>query len=82
MDVFEFRDNLVAEYERFTRFFVRIRAEDIKAHVDQEYADGRFWPPPMVQLNPAFVPGGGIDALIGEDLLHRECGRIFRFGKT
>jgi hypothetical protein len=43
MDVFEFRDNLVAEYERFTRSFVRIRAEDIKAHVDQEYADGRFW---------------------------------------
>ena len=47
MDVFEFRDKLVTEYERFTRSFVRIRAEDIRAHVDQECADGRFWPPPM-----------------------------------
>jgi hypothetical protein len=59
MDVFEFRDRLVSEYERFTRSFIRIRAADIKTHVDGEYAAGRFWPAPMVQLNPAFVAGGG-----------------------
>lgn len=42
MDVFEFRDRLVSEYERFTRSFIRIRAGDIKTHVDGEYAAGRF----------------------------------------
>jgi hypothetical protein len=49
MDVFEFRDRLVSEYERFTRSFVRIRAPDIKSYVEAEYAAGRFWPAPMVQ---------------------------------
>ena len=44
MDVFAFRDFLVKDYERFTRSFVQIRAEDIKRHVDGEYAAGRFWP--------------------------------------
>lgn len=82
MDVFQFRDRLVGEYERFTRSFVRIRAPDIKAHVDAEYGAGRFWPAPMVGLNPAFVPGGDIGTFVAEGLLHPECERIFRFGKT
>jgi superfamily II DNA/RNA helicase len=82
MDVFEFRDRLVSEYERFTRSFVRIRAPDIKSFVDAEYAAGRFWPAPMVQLNPAFVAGREIGQLVAEGLLHPECERIFRVGKT
>ena len=82
MDVFAFRDFLVKDYERFTRSFVRIRAEDIKRHVDGEYADGRFWPAPMIQLNPAFVPGGDVGQFVTEGLLHAECERIFRLGKT
>jgi superfamily II DNA/RNA helicase/very-short-patch-repair endonuclease len=81
MDVFTFRDRLVAEYQRFTRSFVTIRATDIKAHVDREYEAERFWPAPMVQLNPAFVPGGDICKFVVEGLLHPECERIFRFGK-
>jgi ATP-dependent helicase YprA (DUF1998 family) len=82
MDVFTFRDRLVAEYQRFTRSFVTIRAPDIKTHVDREYDAERFWPAPMVQLNPAFVPGGDIWAFVAEGLLHPECERIFRYGET
>lgn len=82
MDVFTFRDKIVAEYQRFTRSFVTIRAADIAAHVDREYEAERFWPAPMVQLNPAFVPGGDIGAFVAEGLLHPECERIFRAGKT
>jgi ATP-dependent helicase YprA (DUF1998 family) len=82
MDVFEFRDQLIGEYERFTRSFVKIKAEDIKCHVDAEYAAGRYWPQPMVGLNPAFVPGGDIGKFVAEGLLHPECERIFRFGKS
>jgi superfamily II DNA/RNA helicase len=82
MDVFEFRDRIVDEYARFTRSFVRIRSGDIKAYVDAEYAAERFWPAPMVGLNPAFVPGGEIGKFVSDGLLHPECERIFRFGKT
>jgi hypothetical protein len=70
MDVFAVRDELVTAYERFTRSFVRIQAPDIKAHVNQEYAAGRFWPAPLVQLNPAFVPGGDIGQFVREGLLN------------
>ncbi len=72
----------MAEYARFTRSFTKILASDIKTHVDADYGAGRFWPAPMVGLNPAFVPGGDIGQFVSEGLLHPECERIFRYGKT
>ena len=50
MDVFAFREELVAEYERFSRSFTNIRAEDVSCEVDAAYAGDRFWPPPLIQL--------------------------------
>ena len=57
MDVFAFREELVSEYERFSRSFAIIRAEDIREAVDKAYAGGRFWPAPLIQLNPQLRGG-------------------------
>ena len=78
MDVFAFRDELVAEYSRFSRSFTRIRAEDISRAVDAAYAAGRFWPAPLIQLNPSFEPGGWIDDLVSDGTLDPKCAKIFR----
>ena len=56
-DVVAFRDELVAEYSRFSRTFTRIRAEDISRAVEAAYAAGRFWPAPLIQLNPELRAG-------------------------
>ncbi len=66
MDVFAFRDKLIAEYERFSRSFTRIRAADILKAVNEGYAGGRFWPAPIILLNPNFVTGKSIDDLVAE----------------
>ncbi|MBF0124647.1 MAG: DEAD/DEAH box helicase [Magnetococcales bacterium] len=81
MDVFQFRNQLIADYEQFSRSFTKILAADIQAYVDQTYTDGRFWPAPLIQLNPSFVSGGQIDDLVAEGLLHPECRNIFRIQK-
>ena len=78
MDVFAFREELVSEYERFSRSFTTILAEDIRQAVDKAYAGGRFWPAPLIQLNPNFVPGGYIDDLVSDGTLDEECAKIFR----
>ncbi len=78
MDVFAFRDELVTEYSRFSRSFTRIRAEDVSREVDAAYAAGRFWPAPLIQLNPTFEPGGSIDELVSDGTLDAKCARIFR----
>ena len=78
MDVFAFRDELIAEYARFSRSFTRIRAEDISQKVDAAYEAGRFWPAPLIQLNPNFEPGGYVDDLVADGVLDEECAKIFR----
>ena len=78
MDVFAFRNAVIDDYQRFSRSFAKIRAEDIRRTVDEAYADGRFFPKPLIQLNPNFVQGGSIDKLASEGVLDAECKKIFR----
>ena len=78
MDVFEFRQELVEAYEKFSRSFTTIRADDVKQAVASAYAKSRFWPSPLIQLNPNFVSGAGIEELVSQGVLHPECRKIFR----
>jgi len=82
MDVFEFRERLVAEYSEFTRSFTRIKSDDIAAYVAAAYASQRYWPEPLVQVNPNFKAGHTVEELVQAGSLHRECTRIFRAGKA
>lgn len=82
MDTFEFRSRLVAEYAAFTRSFTRIKAEDLRSFVDAAYDSQRYWPAPLVQVNPNFKTGASVEALARPGGLHAECARIFRVGKT
>lgn len=82
MDVFEFRKNLVGEYSDFTRSFTRIKAEDIRNFVDAEYDSQKFWPEPLVQVNPNFKQGGTVEAFVEAGHLHPLCAEIFRFDKS
>ncbi len=82
MNVFEFRRKLVRDYEEFTRSFTRIKAQDIRDFVDTAYASQRYWPEPLIQVNPNFKQESTIEQLVEAGMLHPECARIFRHGKT
>jgi hypothetical protein len=82
MDIFQFRERLIADYAAFTRSFTKPRAADIQDHLQERYAAEDFWPAPLIQLNPSFVSGGTVEDLVAEGRLHPECARLFRAGKT
>lgn len=81
-NVFNFRDQLVSEYSTFSRSFATIAAVDIKNTVEQEYADGRYWPQPLIQINPNYQRRGTVQELAKQGGLHPLCADIFRTGKT
>lgn len=81
MDVFRFRDSLVDEYESFSRSFTRIRAGDISSLVEAEYQRGRYWPPPLLQINPHYKRSDSVQEMVAEGILHPKCGEIFRIDK-
>lgn len=78
MDVFDLSNTLVREYETFSRSFVSIRAEDIRRKVDQGYGSRRFWPAPLIQINPHYKSGNRLSGLVGKSGLDHETATIFR----
>ena len=58
MNVFDFRQHIVNEYSEFTRSFTRIKAEDIQSYVTKAYDSQKYWPEPLIQVNPNCKPGG------------------------
>lgn len=81
MNVFQLRDSVIGDYQRFIEGFLYIRDDRIRREVSETLDAGLLWPEPWLSLNPAFAPGGSIDELADSDVLHDECKRIFRLGK-
>jgi ATP-dependent helicase YprA (DUF1998 family)/very-short-patch-repair endonuclease len=82
VNVFDLRDRLVSDYASYTRSFIKIADPRVRAAVDGALNAGTFWPEPLLQLNPTYLPGGTIDELVNESALHPECAKIFRIDKT
>lgn len=81
MNIFEFRDHLIGDYQQYIRSFMRMRDQRISTYVEGQLGEGVFYPDPLIQLNPAFARGESITQLIEEGALHPECERIFRRDK-
>lgn len=78
MDVFDLDEALVSGYAQFARSFTKIRSPDIARQVDEIYATNRFWPEPLISINPHFEPGLTIGELVASGVLHPDTGKVFR----
>jgi hypothetical protein len=78
VDVFHLDRTLVADYASFARSFTQIRAGDIREQVDAIYGSRRFWPDPLITVNPHFEQGSSVEALVADGSLHPDVARVFR----
>jgi hypothetical protein len=78
MDVFQLRDAVVGDYHSYVTSFMSLRDKRIVKRVEDALAEGRLWPEPRIGLNPSFGPGGTVDELVAQALLHEQCRDIFR----
>lgn len=77
MDVFSLRDFVVGEYEQFATSFTTIHAADIREQVDAIYAEKRYWPEPLIQVNPNYKRSTTVEALVADGTLDPGCREIF-----
>ncbi len=82
MDVFSLRDTVVGEYRKFATSFTTIYAEDIRQQVEAIYGMGRFWPEPLIQINPSYKRSTSIDKLVDGGVLDPKLAEIFRTAST
>src|SRR5713101_9485875 len=82
LDVFSLRDSVVADYKRFATSFTTIHADDIRQQVEAIYAQQRYWPEPLIQINPSYRRTTTIDRLTASGMLNPGCAEIFRTPPT
>jgi superfamily II DNA/RNA helicase len=78
LDVFSLRDSVVGEYKKFATSFTTIRAGDIRQQIEAIYGQQRYWPEPLIQINPKYRQTTTIEAQIAAGNLHPTCADIFR----
>jgi superfamily II DNA/RNA helicase len=82
MDVFSLRDTVVGEYKKFATSFTTLHAEDIRQQVEAIYAKDRYWPEPLIQINPSYKRSTSIDKLVAGGVLEPKAAEIFRTEKA
>lgn len=83
MDVFQLRDEIICgDYASYTSSFIEIEDDRIRREVDEKFKAGLLWPEPLLQLNPAFAPGGSVAELVRQGILDPACEKLFRLGKS
>ena len=78
LDVFALRDSVVEEYRHFATSFTTIRATDIREQVEAIYAENRYWPEPLIQINPSYKRSSDVGTLVANGVVHPGCADIFR----
>lgn len=77
MDVFSLREQLIGDYSTFARSFTTIRAQDLREGIEAQYGSNRFWPEPLIQINPRYEAGSHASALVATGELQAETARRF-----
>ena len=78
LDIFALRDSVIDEYKRFATSFTTIYAPDIKTQVEAIYAAERYWPEPLIQINPSYKRTTDIKSLVARGALDPTCADIFQ----
>ncbi|MCK5323038.1 MAG: DEAD/DEAH box helicase [Desulfobulbaceae bacterium] len=77
LDVFRLHNQIMDDYRLFVDSFVNIKDDTIRRKVEKEVSEGKFWPEPLLQFNPAFEPGDSVQDLCSEGILHPATQDIF-----
>ena len=82
MDVFALEEYILENYKNFARSFSEFKSPEIKEKVEEIYVSNRYWPDPLIQLNPHYESGQSIQSFIDSKDLEPECAQAFQNDRT
>jgi Lhr-like helicase len=80
VDIFKLDKQLIENYASFARSFSEIRAPEIREQIDAAYDSGKYWPEPLITINPRFEPGKSVTELVAAGVLDPAMEKVFANG--
>lgn len=78
MNIFDLRDKVLDDYQRYVQGFLNIEDDRIRDFVSGSLSSGAFWPDALIQINPSFEMASTVADLVDQGLLHPLCKPIFQ----
>ncbi len=78
MNVLETHKQVVSDYASYIRSFLNILDPEIHARVEAKLDEGRLWPEPLLQFNPAFASAGSVAQAASAGILHPSMADILK----
>ncbi len=79
MNIINIYDKLKESYKDYLSSFISIKDDRIKEVVTTAIANEQMWPDALIQFNPNFEQGIGVDEMIANGLpIHPELSRFFK----
>lgn len=77
MSIVELHRRVLRDYREFVRSYLNVRDGRIREFAEQVLEAKELWPPPLLQLSPAYKEAKTLEELAQEGLIHPETARIF-----
>ena len=78
MDIINIYDKLKESYKEYLSSFISIKDTCIRDVVTTAIANEQMWPDALIQFNPNFEQGIGVDEMISKGLpIHHELSQFF-----
>ena len=81
MDIFDLDRSLTDRYAHFARSFAEIRAPEIRSQVQEIYDGKKYWPEPLITINPRYEAGKNISELAAKGVIDPALKDIFALGR-
>ena len=78
MNVFDLHDRVVSDYASYIRSFINIADPAISKKVHSALSEGKLWPDPLLQFNPAYEQVGSVEEIAQTGMLHHAMPDIFK----
>ena len=79
MDIINIYDKLKESYKEYLSSFISIKDTCIRDVVTTAIANEQMWPDALIQFNPNFEQGIGVDEMISKGLpIHHELSQFFK----
>src|SRR6266849_1013378 len=78
MNVFDTHEKIIADYASYIGSFINIADPDISKKVVSALSEGKLWPDPLLQFNPAYDQAGSVKDIAQTGLLHHAMPDIFK----
>ena len=78
MDVLLTHKQVVEDYASYIQSFLNIADSAIRSTVENKLAEGRLWPEPLLQFNPAYESAGTVDEVAAKGVVHPDLADILK----